>query len=312
MRTSLVSIPTDTIPLDGAYYEPEGAAKGAVLLFHGNTMNFYVGAPRFLPPVLTRLGLACLAFNRRGHDIMSTFNSRDAVGGAYQSTAEAIADNRTAAQWLAARGIRRSGRDRPQQRRHARRTARRGSPADAGAGPAVRGQGRHAARIGRPGEPLRRRPAGEFTAQAREMVNAGRGRDLMLIPGWWYVITAESFLDRIVSVPDTLALAPQVKCPVLTLRGDKEDGRPLSGGRIPEACRRAVQGRDRAGLRSLLQRQGRAGRGDRQRLAGKDACACRARHSVQKAATRRLRKTRREIQKRDSFVPSCLRVEAVG
>jgi hypothetical protein len=30
-------------------------------------MNFYVGAPRFLPPVLTRLGFACLAFNRRGH-----------------------------------------------------------------------------------------------------------------------------------------------------------------------------------------------------------------------------------------------------
>jgi alpha/beta superfamily hydrolase len=56
------------------------------------------------------------------------------------------------------------------------------------------------------------------------MVKAGRGKDLMLIPGWWYVITAESFLDRIVSVPDTLALAPQVKCPVLTLRGDKEDG----------------------------------------------------------------------------------------
>jgi cation diffusion facilitator CzcD-associated flavoprotein CzcO len=76
MRTSLVSIPTDTVPLDGAYYEPEGKPTGAVLLFHGNTMNFYVGAPRFLPPVLTELGLACLAFNRRGHDIMSTFNSR--------------------------------------------------------------------------------------------------------------------------------------------------------------------------------------------------------------------------------------------
>src|SRR5262249_60976451 len=64
----------------------------------------------------------------------------------------------------------------------------------------------------------------EFTARAQEMVRAGRGRDFLLIPGWWYVITAESFLDRIVSVPDTLALAPQVKCPVLTLRGDKEDG----------------------------------------------------------------------------------------
>src|SRR5579862_7085294 len=51
MRTELVSIPTDTLPLDGAFYEPEGGARaGGVLLFHGNTMNFYVGAPRFLPP----------------------------------------------------------------------------------------------------------------------------------------------------------------------------------------------------------------------------------------------------------------------
>src|ERR1044072_7907122 len=105
MRTELISIAPDTLPRDGALHVPEGRkVAGAVLLFHGNTMNFYVGAPRFLPPVLTRLGLACLAFNRRGHDIMSTFNSRIAVGGAFQSTAEAIADNRIAAQWLAARG----------------------------------------------------------------------------------------------------------------------------------------------------------------------------------------------------------------
>ncbi len=44
MKTNLVTIPTDTIPLDGAWYEPEaGVTAGAVLLFHGNTMNFYVG-----------------------------------------------------------------------------------------------------------------------------------------------------------------------------------------------------------------------------------------------------------------------------
>ena len=66
MKTNLITIPTDTIPLDGAWYEPEGGAPaGAALLFHGNTMNFYVGAPRFLPPALTKLGYACLAFNRR-------------------------------------------------------------------------------------------------------------------------------------------------------------------------------------------------------------------------------------------------------
>ena len=43
------------------------------------------------------------------------------------------------------------------------------------------------------------------------------------MPGWWWVITAESFLDRIATVPDTVALAPQVKCPVLAIRGDQED-----------------------------------------------------------------------------------------
>jgi hypothetical protein len=60
MRTELISIATDTLPLDGAFYLPESEPCGAVILFHGNTMNFYVGAPRFLPPVLTGLGFACL------------------------------------------------------------------------------------------------------------------------------------------------------------------------------------------------------------------------------------------------------------
>jgi len=47
MRTQLVTIPTDTAPLEGALHEPDsGKAAGAVLLFHGNTMNFYVSAPR--------------------------------------------------------------------------------------------------------------------------------------------------------------------------------------------------------------------------------------------------------------------------
>jgi len=62
----------------------------------------------------------------------------------------------------------------------------------------------------------------EFAARAREMVQAGRGRDLMLMPGWWYAISAESFLDRLTETPDTLELAPQVKCPSLFVRGDKE------------------------------------------------------------------------------------------
>src|SRR3977135_1933644 len=105
MRAELVSIPTETIPLDGLYDEPEGGGAGAALLFHGNTMNFYVGALRFLPPALVKVGLACLAFNRRGHDILSTRDSRTPEGGAFQLAREGIEDNRIAASWMAARGF---------------------------------------------------------------------------------------------------------------------------------------------------------------------------------------------------------------
>jgi pimeloyl-ACP methyl ester carboxylesterase len=224
MRTELVSIPTDTQALDGAFYEPDGGARaGAVLFFHGNTMNFYVGAPRFLPPVLTRLGFACLAFNRRGHDILSTFNSRIAVGGAFQSTAQALADNRYAAKWLAGRGF-----PHPVVIGHSN-GGMLGTQhvVDHPETPALvlLSAGRGGARTISGG--TEKLFAGdrqeELTAQARALVKAGRGRELLFMPGWWYVISAESFLDRLATVPDTIALAPRIKCPVLCIRGDKED-----------------------------------------------------------------------------------------
>jgi hypothetical protein len=38
MRTELISIETDTLPLDGAFHRPDGeATAGAVLLFHRNS-----------------------------------------------------------------------------------------------------------------------------------------------------------------------------------------------------------------------------------------------------------------------------------
>ena len=63
----------------------------------------------------------------------------------------------------------------------------------------------------------------EITSKARALVAEGRGRELMLVPGWWYVITAESFLDRLTEMPDALELAPRVTCPVLYIRGDREN-----------------------------------------------------------------------------------------
>ena len=223
MRTELVSIATDTVPLDGLYYEPEGGARGAALLLHGNAMNFYVGPMRFLPPALVGLGLAVLAFNRRGHDILSTRSSRVAEGAAFQTAREGIEDNRLAARWLAARGF-----DAPavighsnggmlavcHAAEHPKTPALALLSAHGGGRELVQRGGRSGLMVGDRVE--------EFAALARDMVRAGRGRELMLMPGWWYAISAESFLDRLTETPDVLELAPRVRCPSLFVRGDKE------------------------------------------------------------------------------------------
>jgi pimeloyl-ACP methyl ester carboxylesterase len=225
MRTNLVSIATDTTPLDGAFYEPEGRpVTGAVLLFHGNTMNFYTGSPRFLPPLLTELGLVCLAFNRRGHDILAIRDSRAAEGGALQRTHEAIEDNRLAAAWLAARGQAnpvvighsnggmlavRHVVDHPQTPALVLLSAHGGGRAMV---PGASKAGLLA------GDRL-----DEITAQARALVADGRGDTLVSMPGWWYVASAASFLDLLTELPDTLALAPHISCPSLFVRGDQED-----------------------------------------------------------------------------------------
>ena len=219
MRTELVSIATDTLPLDGAWYEPDGGpARGAVLLFHGNTMNFYTGAPRFLPPALTRLGYACLAFNRRGHDILAIRNSRAAEGAAFQTYAEAIADNRIAAEWVKEKGFAdpivighsnggtlavRHVADHPETPKLVLLSAHCG--------------GRNMLPLACKAGLLAQDRLEEFTREAKKK----KPHELMLLPGWWYAITAESFLD-LVNCPDILELAPRIRCPVLYIRGGKE------------------------------------------------------------------------------------------
>jgi pimeloyl-ACP methyl ester carboxylesterase len=223
VKTTLVSIPTETVSLDGAWHEPEGAVSGAALLFHGNTMNFYQGAPRFLPPALARMGLASLAFNRRGHDILGIRDSRAAEGAAFQTYAQAIEDNRIAAAWLVARGFPdpivighsnggtlavRHVADHPRTRALVLLSAHCGG----------REMVPRASRAGL----LAQDRLAEFSRIARAMVDEGRGRELILLPGWWYVTSAASFVDALENCPEVLELAPRVRCPVLYLRGDSE------------------------------------------------------------------------------------------
>ena len=224
MRTELVSIPTETIPLDGALHRPDTEPIGAVLLFHGNTMNFYTGAPRFLPPALTAMGYACLAFNRRGHDILSIRDSRAAEGAAFQLTAEGIEDNRIAAEWMPTRASRRRsiiGHSNGGMLAVPHVAAHPDTPALILL--SAHGGGRDGVRRSSQAGLMAADRLDELTAQAHAMVAAGRGKDLMLMPGWWYVITAESFLDRASQMPDILDIAPAITCPVLFLRGDQEN-----------------------------------------------------------------------------------------
>jgi pimeloyl-ACP methyl ester carboxylesterase len=185
-------------------------------------MNFYVGAPRWLPPVLTELGLACLAFNRRGHDILSIRDSRAAEGGALQLTREGIADNDAAAAWMAERGfpapivIAHSGGG-LLGAAHAMRHPETPALVLLSAFRGGTGEQSIAAQIAMAGEGY------ETTmARAQSLVAAGRGKELMTVPNWWYVISAESYVDRATSTPDILDLAPTITCPVLYLRGSAE------------------------------------------------------------------------------------------
>ena len=63
----------------------------------------------------------------------------------------------------------------------------------------------------------------ELTARARDLVAAGRPDALMLMPGWWYVTSAASYLDMERNVPRLLDAAAGVSCPVRYLRGELED-----------------------------------------------------------------------------------------
>lgn len=226
MRTQLVTIPTPTTPLDGAFHEPDaGPVRGGVLLFHGNTMNFYTGAPRFLPPALTAMGYACFAFNRRGHDILALRNSRAAEGAAFQTTAEGLEDNNIAAAWMAEQGFKapiimghsnggflavKHVHDHPETPALVLLSAHRG-----GSGPAVLESQKTAGH-------LAKERSAEVLDEAKALVAAGKGDQLMLVPGWWYVISAASYVDRMTTMHAILDLAPLIKVPTLYIRGDDE------------------------------------------------------------------------------------------
>ncbi|HEY6999342.1 MAG TPA: alpha/beta hydrolase [Candidatus Binatia bacterium] len=237
MRTELISIPTPTDPLDAAYYRPDAPSKGAVMYCHGNQMNFYVCAARFLAPHITALGYDFMPFNRRGHDSVSTYNSRNCVGGAYQTVAEGIEDNEIAANYLATKGYKSpivighsNGGVLASEHvaRHPETRALILLSAHAGGN-----------RLTHPSSARNFSLAGDTAAQTKEAqawVAAGKPRQLMLIPAWWWVISARTFLDRLTNAPDLVENAKRIRCPVLFIRGDQEPKENYPAERFQENC----------------------------------------------------------------------------
>ena len=224
MNLELVSIETDTVPLDGIFYTPRtGPTRSAAMFFHGNCHNFYMGPSRFMPGTLVAAGIACLAFNRRGHDMVTSLGGRDIGGGAFQLAHEAIADGEYAAGWLRARGF-----ENPIVIGHSNGGVL--AAHYAAEHPDTPAAVLMSAHVG--GKTITKRMSAnglfgceqlpEIEAQARQMIARGQGKELMLLPGWWWVASAESVLDYTQNMPDTVECAARTKVPVLFTRGDQE------------------------------------------------------------------------------------------
>jgi len=226
MRTELITFQAaDGFPLDGLVHSPDTNANGgAVLLVHGKVMNFYTGPARILPPHLTALGWSCLAMNRRGHDIGGIRNGRDSYGGAWEKFADSQLD---IAGGMAE--LRRCGFSRIVLAGHSFGGI--CSAAYAGSHPgdvaalalcSAGGGGRnYLPDVSRRGMLAGERHA-EVDAEARRLAEPGRGDQIIALTGWWYAITATSWLDLSENVPGTVENARRYPGPILAVRGSKE------------------------------------------------------------------------------------------
>jgi pimeloyl-ACP methyl ester carboxylesterase len=76
----------------------------------------------------------------------------------------------------------------------------------------------------------------ELKRNAEALVAAGKPRQLMLIPAWWWVISARTYLDRLTNAPHLVENAKHITCPVLFIRGDQEPIDNYPAERFKENC----------------------------------------------------------------------------
>ena len=62
----------------------------------------------------------------------------------------------------------------------------------------------------------------DLQREAQRLVDRGDDRRLLLLPGWWHVVSARTFLDFADAMPSTIDNARSIACPTLFIRGDQE------------------------------------------------------------------------------------------
>ena len=234
-RMTLLTVrAVDGTPLDGVHYVRDGDARPwadriVVNFLHGRSMNFYVGVQRFAAEALVAAGYDVLAMNRRGAGVASIRDSFQGVGDAWTLWREHRIDVEASVRHLRGLGYRRI----------------------VMAGHSLGGllAADYAARdaevvgliLASPSSAFRGLPTtfpeGErarVTEQARQMVAEGRSQELILLPAWPWIITAEAVVDPLSpgATQPLDELLARYKGPLLTFCGDQGvDGNLLPGAR---------------------------------------------------------------------------------
>jgi hypothetical protein len=209
----------DGHPIDAFWYGAVDARIG-MLHVHGKGSSILSGPARFLPPLLP--GMAHLAVNMRCHDLGYTVGTDDFAvdGGMWEDLAAGHQDLEAGVAHLRERGV-----EQVVVCGHSS-----GGFYAADLMPRVEGvaawvllspltTNRNPFALWWPDPAEQARAVG----QARALAAAGRGRDLIPVPGWFHAISAGSLLQRIAE-PDGVWLSDlrHAAAPVLMAWGDAE------------------------------------------------------------------------------------------
>lgn len=235
MQTTLLTIRSaDGTPLDGLHYTRGGdgrspSARTVVNFLHGRSMNFSVGFQRFAAASLVAAGHDVLAMNRRGAGVASIRDSFEGVGDAWTLWAEHQRDVEAAVAHLKDRGYRKIV------------MAGHSQGGLLAAEYAVRDAGVAGLILASPGFIFAGLPTGfpedargAVAERARAMMAQGRSKELLLLPEWPWIMSAEAIVDPLrpgASLPLDELLA-RYRGPLLVFCGEQGlDARLLVGAR---------------------------------------------------------------------------------